>query len=214
MRLNILIAVFAGEGAPSVLAFVVPPRNNVPFSSFNMAESSLDNLSRREKIRQQIQQEISDVEAERKRILKQIADQRETLDADVEVERARIQKQIADAESQREALDAEVAAKVKKLESLQARGGAGAINLGSGTLSFLVGGFGGIAAGRAVLAQREQILAEERARAERLTIEAHQAKALSIGVPIGVSVVLSDKSIGSDATNKNILSLSVSLFCL
>jgi hypothetical protein len=190
MRLDVLIAIFAGVGAPAVLAFVVPTRNNAPLSSLNMAESSSANLSRADKIRQQIQQEISDVEAERGLIQKQIADaetQRETL------------------EQQAAAADAEVAAKLKKLESVQARGGAGAINLGSVPI-FLAGGIGAIAAGRATLAQREIVRLEEeiaRAEGERSTLEVQQAQASSVGV----SVFLSDKSICLDATNRNILFL-------
>lgn len=180
MRLNVPIAVFAGLGAPAVSAFAIPTRINAPLVSLNMAESSSARL--------QIQKEVSDVEAEREGIQKQIANaqtQRETL------------------EQQAAAADAEVTAKLKKLEPAQFRGGAGAINLGSGPI-FLAGGVGAIAAGRAALTQREKVRVEEeitRAELQRSALETQQAQASSVGVSVFRSITL----IGLDVTNKTIL---------
>jgi hypothetical protein len=166
MRLNVLIAVFAGV-APAVSAFVIPTRKKAPLFSLNMAESSWARL--------QNQKEISDVQAEREGIQKQIAyaqTQRETL------------------EQQAAGADAEVAAKLETLESAQFRGGAGAINLGSGPI-FLAGGVGAIAAGRAALTQREKVRVEEeitRAEAQRSALDTQQAQASSVGVSVILSI--------------------------
>lgn len=110
-----------------------------------------------------LQKKLSDMEVERKQAQKQIAD--------AEAKRKELEKKVADVEAKRRTLeqkastaDAAVSAKLKKLEATKK-----SVDLGYVPLLF-AGGVGALAVGRAVLAQREDVIAE------RAALEAERAR--------------------------------------